>query len=210
MRPSRLIGLALIAFAFLPSSAGAATTLHAGDHGQRVTDVQRRLVFLSYLPRTSGRYDEATYHAVMAFQKRNGLARDGVAGPATIRALARGRRPEARKTSWRGQWIEVSLRSQTAVLVTNGRVVRTISIASGVPGYATPAGTWRVYRKERMSWSIKYKAWMPLASYYVGGYAVHQGVVGSGPASHGCVRVPAPFSATVYRWLAQGNRVHVR
>ena len=53
------------------------------------------------------------------------------------------------------------------------------------------------YRKERLSWSVPFEVWMPWASYFTGGIALHEyPIVPTYPASHGCVRVnryDAPF-----------------
>jgi len=64
-------------------------------------------------------------------------------------------------------------------------------------GYGTPSGTYRPTRLERHGYSEKYKAKMPYAVYFRGGYAIHAtGAVGrlGRPASHGCVRL-APGNA---------------
>jgi hypothetical protein len=57
--------------------------------------LQQRLAALGYLPanRVDGRPGLETTFAVIAFQKWTGLPRDGVAGPATTRALATAERP---------------------------------------------------------------------------------------------------------------------
>ena len=63
--------------------------LRLGDSGKKVETLQRRLIELGWLDgNVTGNYDAATEAAVIAFQRRsNGLWDDGVAGPATLRAL---------------------------------------------------------------------------------------------------------------------------
>ena len=63
--------------------------LQKGSSGERVKTLQRRLIQLGYLASGSvtGKYDDATEAAVRAFQKRNGLWEDGVAGPDTLRKI---------------------------------------------------------------------------------------------------------------------------
>jgi lipoprotein-anchoring transpeptidase ErfK/SrfK len=50
---------------------------------------------------------------------------------------------------------------------------------------------------------------MPYASYFVGGYALHEGAVPTYPASHGCVRLPAGDAADVYRFATVTTAVIV-
>jgi lipoprotein-anchoring transpeptidase ErfK/SrfK len=90
-----------------------------------------------------------------------------------------------------------------------GRVLRAIHISSGAGG-RTPRGDFHVYRKEQMSWSIPFKVWMPWASYFVGGIAMHQySSVPSYPASHGCVRMPSSEATRVYAFAGYGMSVWV-
>lgn len=204
--------LALLIWGGLSASAQA-RSLKLGDSGQDVANTRASLKLLGYLPtgKRVEQYDLATMHAVIAFQKWERLARDGVAGPATRARLRRAVRPIPSKRSGSGRRIEVRLDKQLALLVSqSGRVERTISISSGQPGYSTPRGNFRVFRKELMSWSRPYKVWMPLASYFVGGVAFHAyPSVPVYPASHGCVRVPLPFARSLYRFASPGTRVVV-
>ena len=208
----------LIAFAVLllsPVAASAADrNLTIGDRGAAVAEVRSQLASLGFLPRGGGdQYDQAAFHAVMAFQKVRGLARDGIAGPITRNALERdarvGRRPvPARAGS--GRRIEVDLSQQVAKLIGGRRVKRTIAISSGAPGYSTPTGSYRIFRKEQRSWSVPYRVWLPWASYFVGGIAFHAyPSVPASPASHGCVRVPEPFAQELYEFARMGVRVDV-
>ena len=82
--------------------------------------------------------------------------------------------------------------------------------STGAPGRDTPAGQFAVYRKEQLSWSIQFKVWMPWASYFTGGIALHAYPdVPAYPASHGCVRLSAPEAQKVYDFAVQGTPVYV-
>jgi lipoprotein-anchoring transpeptidase ErfK/SrfK len=51
---------------------------------------------------------------------------------------------------------------------------------------------------------------MPWASYFTGGIALHAYPdVPAYPASHGCVRLPAPEAQRVYDFALQGTPVYV-
>ncbi|MBR5110467.1 MAG: peptidoglycan-binding protein [Clostridia bacterium] len=72
-----------------PASSASATTetLKTGSKGEDVRAMQARLVELGYLKNADGIYGIATYNAVAAFQKKNGLTADGVAGVMTLNRL---------------------------------------------------------------------------------------------------------------------------
>ena len=77
------------------SSSGSSTisstgyvTLREGDSGDAVKKLQQQLKTLGYYSGSvDGKYGSGTTQAVMTFQKMNDLRVDGVAGPATQRAL---------------------------------------------------------------------------------------------------------------------------
>jgi lipoprotein-anchoring transpeptidase ErfK/SrfK len=93
--------------------------------------------------------------------------------------------------------------------VEDGKVFRAVHTSTGAGG-GTPSGTFRVYRKETMSWSVPFGVWMPYASYFIGGIAMHEyPSVPSYPASHGCVRLPAGDAERMYRFARFGTPVHV-
>ena len=64
------------------------TYLQVGSSGSLVTKMQDRLIQLGYLSgEATGRFDEATKSAVIAFQKRNCSYWDGIAGKLTLDVL---------------------------------------------------------------------------------------------------------------------------
>lgn len=62
--------------------------LRRGDAGETVLDLQRMLTAAGYPLTPDGRFGPATARAVERFQGDRGLAADGIAGPATMAALA--------------------------------------------------------------------------------------------------------------------------
>ena len=76
--------LALLLGAY-PSAAHSAVAW--GDRGSDVKAVQQRLRQYGYMTAPAdGIYGQATYEAVVWFQRKNGLTADGVVGPATAAA----------------------------------------------------------------------------------------------------------------------------
>ncbi|MEJ7786634.1 MAG: L,D-transpeptidase family protein [Solirubrobacteraceae bacterium] len=174
--------------------------------------LQARLTELRY---RSGSLDgcsgPATRAAVQAFQKAQGLTADGDAGPLTRRALRSPTRPSA-QSSAPGRHAEIDLRRQLLLVVRDGEVRRIYAATTGMAGYRTPTGSYRISRKEPRSWSGEYDVWLPWASYFdsARGLAIHAGDVRSQPASHGCVRVPAVFAEEIYRLLPPSTKIIVR
>jgi len=82
-----ILALLFLLVYLIPSSA-AAETLNVGSTGDRVKTLQTKLKRWGYYFGTvDGKYGAATKTAVQSFQKKNGLTADGIAGPATLKAL---------------------------------------------------------------------------------------------------------------------------
>lgn len=181
--------------------------LRLGSHGSAVRTLQSKLARLTYLPSSAvdGDFGIRTWHAVVAFQGWSGLVHDGVVGPNTQRALAHARMPRPWSTE---TGIEVHIPQQVALLVDHGRVLRAVHVSTGVPGRRTPVGHFRIFARYTRSWSVPFHVWMPLAQYFVGGYAIHEFPdVPAYPASHGCIRVPDAEAQVVWRFGRLGMRL---
>ena len=175
-----------------------------------VRGVQLRMFQLGYLSRAqvTGTLDYATSQALLAFQGWEGLARTGSVTGETQLALVRAKHPRPRSRA-SGRHVEIHRDRGVLLLVEDGKVERAVHTSTGAGG-ATPSGTFRVYRKERMSWSYPFQVWMPFASYFVGGIAMHEySHVPEYPVSHGCVRLPDGDAERVYRFAEVGTPVHV-
>lgn len=70
-----------------PSGPVNSKWLDQGDKGAAVEDLQTKLSAAGHDLQIDGDFGKATEAAVMAFQKSKGLKVDGIAGPATMRAL---------------------------------------------------------------------------------------------------------------------------
>jgi peptidoglycan hydrolase-like protein with peptidoglycan-binding domain len=114
-----------------------------------VRSAQQRLADLGYLLPTDvdGQAGPATLAAVIAFQKWEGLDRDGKLGPVTNARLRTATRPKPITRGGPGRRIEILLDRQVALAIDNNRVVRVIHISSGAPATPTPTGNFAVYAK---------------------------------------------------------------
>jgi hypothetical protein len=172
--------------------------------------VQLRLWQLGYLSwaNVNGSLDYGTSQSLLAFQGWEGLSRTGtVTGETQVALVSAGRpRPGQRGVA---RHVEIHRELGVLLLVEDGVVFRAVHTSTGAGG-VTPSGSFRVYRKEIMSWSVPFHVWMPYAAYFVGGIATHQySHVPEYPASHGCVRLPEGDAARVYRFVELGTPVHV-
>jgi lipoprotein-anchoring transpeptidase ErfK/SrfK len=157
----------------------------------------------------TGELDYATSQALTAFEAWHGLTRDGTLTTESFAEVLRAARPQPAVTD-PGRHVEIYRSLGVVLLVENGTVVRAVHTSTGASGRDTPAGHFNVYRKEQLSWSIQFKVWMPWASYFTGGIALHAYPdVPAYPASHGCVRLPAPDALQVYDFAVQGTPVYV-
>ena len=176
-----------------------------------IRQVQTKLAKLGYLPKDAvdGLNGYRTQQAVIAFQSWEGLGRDGVVGPQTSAALSTARRPSP-SPGGPSKRVEVYIAKGVTLLIKGGRTRRAIHSSAGAPGTDTPTGRYEVFRKELRSWSVPFQTWLPFASYFNNGIAFHEYPdVPPFPASHGCVRLPAPEAPGVYDFAAVGTTVVV-
>ena len=181
-----------------PPDAASDGKLELGEGGDAVLALQNRLVELGYwLGSADGNYGQLTRQAVMAFQKAEGLGRDGVAGPITRERLAGAQRQGSRAGS---TGLEIDLERQILMVVQGGQVQWVINTSTGnnetytsstggSAVAATPPGGFTIDRE------IDGLREAPLGTlyrpkYFNGGIAVHgSGSIPAHPASHGCARV---------------------
>ncbi len=174
--------------------------------------LQARLAALTYLDPADidGYGGPVTEAAIMAFQKWEGLPRDGMAGPQTAARLAAAKRPVPRSKGGRAARIEVLLDRQLVLAIKNNRVIRTVHAATGATGSPTPTGTYHVDAKIRRWWSIPFGEWLPWSVRFAPGFALHAyAAVPPVPSSHGCVRMISRNAIWIYGFARRGTVVRV-
>lgn len=207
-----------------PSTSTSATTapfngLRPGDSGPAVTTMQARLAELKYDVSPDGKYSSSTMHAVMAFQKVNGLGRDGVAGATTLAKLASPSIPGALVGGGGATRVEVDVARQVLFFYQSNALYRIVSVSTGsgerfcVDGQCatavTPGGSYRVSGKVG-GWQTGKLGKLYKPSYFNGNIAIHGALsVPGGPASHGCVRVPMNSADWIFASLPVGTPVYV-
>jgi lipoprotein-anchoring transpeptidase ErfK/SrfK len=194
--------------------------LTRGAEGAEVLRLQERLVELHYDPATvDGHYGEGTALAVMAFQKVSGLARTGVADPATLEALAAATDPAPLVPNGAPTRVEVDMARQVLFVWNDGQLVKILPVSTGNgKGYCengncgvavTPLGEFKAERRilgqHRSPLGVLYN---PV--YFHQGFAIHGSPsIPPYPASHGCVRVPIHSSRWIYDHIADGTPIHL-
>jgi len=156
----------------------------------------------------TGTLDYETSQALTAFQAWEQLGRTGTVTGETQLALERAARPKP-TTHRSGRRIEIHRDLGVLLMLDGNEVVRAVHVSTGSFG-RTPAGAYHVYRQSILSWSQPFHVWMPYASYFVGGIAMHEYPdVPAYPASHGCVRVPEGDAKRLYHFVEVGMPVTV-
>jgi lipoprotein-anchoring transpeptidase ErfK/SrfK len=178
-----------------------------GSSGLRVAYLQRRLRTLGYAVPFSGRFDDATARAVIAYRKVNGMARNDVANHRIFAQLERAVGAFRAKYPGHGRHLEADLSKQVLALINpGGRVYRVYHVSSGKPSTPTVLGSFYVYSKTPGYNSLG----MLNSNYFIEGYAVHgYHDVPTYAASHGCIRAPIPDAGYLYSWIQYGTRVDV-
>jgi N-acetylmuramoyl-L-alanine amidase len=207
--PTSGLAAAESGYAIASTAASVRPVLRYGSRGTAVVTLQRRLASLRYDVGTiDGIFGSNTYHAVVAFQKVNGLGRDGIVGPLTWAALDRPVIPRPRY--WHsGYGVEVNLTRQVLYLTRQGAIVRIVDASSGTASTPTPRGNFSVIRRiDGWRQSSLGLLWRP--NYFYRGYAVHGSTsVPPYPASHGCVRVTIASMNRLWSILRIGTPVHI-
>jgi peptidoglycan hydrolase-like protein with peptidoglycan-binding domain len=146
-----------------------------------------------------GKFDSASRHALVAFQKVEGRATDGRLDREEMEALRGARRPEPLETGY--AHVEVDIDKQVLFVVEeDGTVSKVLPVSTGNGEYFTSEGWTRraVTPTGRFKVSRKIEGWRkaPLGrifypNYFLGGVAIHgSATVPAHPDSHGCVRIP--------------------
>jgi lipoprotein-anchoring transpeptidase ErfK/SrfK len=182
--------------------------------------MQERLAELGYdIGTPDGKWGARTSYSLMAFQKVEGLTRDGQDGPETQAALAKASKPGPMVPGGAANRIEVDVARQVLFHWVNGSLSRILPVSTGNDEYycvdgecsvaVTPGGSFRIGRKAAgLEVAPLGELWWPM--YFNGGIAIHGSPsIPPYPASHGCVRIPMYAAPTFYDQVPAGTRVHV-
>jgi peptidoglycan hydrolase-like protein with peptidoglycan-binding domain len=198
-------------------------TASAATMAQKVSvlDAEKRLAELGYwIDRADGKADASTRHAIMAFQKVEGLKRTGVLTPAVYEKLMAASKPTAKYDG--GAHVEVDISRQVLFIVDDaGEVTLIVPVSTGsgekyfdkskgkFEVASTPRGTFKFYNKVSGT-RVAPLGQLYYPSYFKEGWAVHgSNSIPPKPASHGCVRVPRGADAKLFKLMPKGMEIHL-
>ena len=209
----------------LPAFSG---TLGPGANADVVRAYQQRLSDLHFDPGAiDGHYGDATIYAVQALQKMTGAPRTGRLGVAESLSLIAFQYPQPLQANGEPNRTEVDVTKQVITLYENYqvRLITTTSTGSG-ENYCynsprlnptqhicevatTPSGRF-TYTRFVSGWDKSPLGQLYQPYYFNGGIAVHgYSSVPTGPASHGCARVPMHIAEYFHNLVHIGDPVYV-
>lgn len=160
-----------------------------------------------------GKQSAADCTAIKKFQQRYGISpAEGKAGPTTAdvaRRLADTRTGQCQTGS--GTTVCVNLTLQTMWVIRDGSVVMVPTVTrTGMRGFATPAGTFTIIRKNIKEWSVPYDVWLPYWQQFYGGMGFHETTTyihDMSIGSHGCVNLLHADAVKLWGLTGVGTRV---
>ena len=190
------------------------------SNGKEIEAIQRLYTLHFWTASSYSLKDDTNRQAIIAFQKLNGLPRNGKLTNSTLSRLARASVPTPHVTM-HAPHLEVDLNRQVLFVVdANDQVNRILSVSTGngklfndsgkgMQYALTPRGSFKIYYKV-IGWKKSPLGRMFYPMYFSGGFAVHgSNSVPSRPASHGCVRIPMFAAQEMFRVTPVGTPVIV-
>lgn len=166
---------------------------------------------------------ESFRHALIAFQKIEGLKPTGKLTFDDLETLRRANPPAPKETTTLEEGkirVEVDLRRQVLFVIEGeNKVTKILSVSSGngkefkSEGFArdavTPPGRFNVYNKIK-GWKKSALGMLYYPNYYLSGLAIHGSTfVPAYPDSHGCIRIPMYAAAEFYQIAEIGTEILV-
>lgn len=205
-----VIALLLIVLVLVLSAKVVAQTEKAALTQAEIFEAEQLLSNLGYWSGpVDGLFDNASRHALTAFQKIEGRKRGANLSRAELEALRLASRPEPRDKTY--AHVEVDLARQVLMIVDeNGIVTKVLPVCTGneklysdrgvTKRAHTPRGRFIVTRKIN-GLRISSLGALYYPCYIVNGIAIHGSPsVLAQPASHGCIRIPM-FAAKAFHDL---------
>ena len=201
--------------------AANGNTEPAVQSATQIAEAEQILGNLGYMTENAdGRLDFMSRHAIMAFQKVEGLKRTGVLTASLIEKMREASTPAAKYDG--PAHVEVDLKRQVLFMVgDDGKVNLIVPISSGsgekywdkarkrFEVASTPRGEFTFNRK------VNGHRKAPLGtlyypSYFKEGWAVHgSNSIPPKPASHGCVRVPRGADKKLFGMMPTGMKIYL-
>ena len=184
-----------------------------------IIEAEQRLWDLGYWAGPiDGKFDSASRHALVAFQKVERRRRTGVLTREELKALENANRPLPRQVEF--AHVEIDLTRQVLFFIDeSGTVNRILPVSTGngelyvdhgeVHRARTPTGMFKVLRKIN-GWRLSSLGLLYYPSYILNGIAIHGSLsIPTYAASHGCIRIPMFAAKELSGMLPVGTEVIV-
>ena len=152
---------------------------------------------------------------IVAFQKRMGIfPANGKPGPTTRDVSVRIAATDPSQCP-RSDFATacIDLTHQTFYIAKAGQVIVGPTVTrTGMPGWRTPSGSFRVANRSRSEWSVPFKVWLPYWQHFYLGMGLHETTtyIHNMPlGSHGCVNLLHADAVAAYGLLGVGSTVHL-
>ncbi|MBF9130741.1 murein L,D-transpeptidase [Plantactinospora sp. S1510] len=200
-----------------PVRAGSPKPPSGCPQGDRQRDVERYLARLGGFGTVTvdGRQSAADCAAIKRFQRRYDIRpAEGRAGPTTADVARRLASTDTDKCAdGSGTTFCVDLTLQTVWAMRGGKVVMAPTVTrTGMSGFRTPSGTYKVNFRNTKEWSDPYEVWLPYWQRFIGGIGFHQTTTylhNKSIGSHGCVNLLPTDARRMWDLGKVGTRVHV-
>jgi ankyrin repeat protein len=107
--------------------------------------------------------------------------------------------------------IVVSIASQKATIYKNGEAIRSCRVSTGRSDFPTPTGQFVISDKQADWMSSIYKVPMPFfMRLSCKDFGLHEGIVSSSRASHGCIRLPKAEAPEFFKLMQIGDPVSIQ
>ncbi|MFG2053931.1 L,D-transpeptidase family protein [Micromonospora sp. NPDC048930] len=196
-----------------PSPTGF-TGCPQGEHQRAVETYLARLGGFGKVT-VDGKQSAADCTAIKKFQRRYGISpAAGRAGATTYDVAKRLASTDVHRCkAGSGLTFCVDLTRQTVWAMRGGTVVMGPTVTrTGMAGYATPAGTYRVANRALQEWSNPYEVWLPYWQRFNGGIGFHETTTylhDKSIGSHGCVNLLHRDAVRLWELGSVGTRVVV-
>ncbi|MEU5945200.1 L,D-transpeptidase family protein [Micromonospora sp. NPDC047465] len=195
-----------------PTTSPSAAGCPQGEHQRAVEAYLARLGGFGTLT-VDGRQSAADCAAIKKFQKRYDIRpAHGRAGPTTHDVAKRlATTDTARCKAGSGTTFCIDLTRQTTWVMRNGKVlVKPTVTRTGMPGYRTPAGTFKINYRNIKEWSDPYEVWLPYWQHFTQGMGFHETTTylhNKAIGSHGCVNLLHADAVRYWELGKVGSRV---
>ncbi|GAA2707069.1 L,D-transpeptidase family protein [Micromonospora olivasterospora] len=192
-----------------------ATSCAQGEYQREVETYLAKLNFGPVLE--DGRQSDLDCATIKKFQQRYDIRpAEGRAGPLTYdvsKRLATTDVSRCNAGTGSATTFCIDLTRQTTWAMRSGKVVWGPTVTrTGMPGYRTPAGTFKINYRNIKEWSNPYEVWLPYWQHFTQGMGYHQTTTylhNKSIGSHGCINLLPSDARRAWELGKIGSRVIV-